>query len=81
MGRNWQLVSIGSCNGLAVNRRQAIAWSNDDPVYRRIYAAIRRDEVTQFMWDGLKQWRYINDAIVALLLPDSADAKRSQDGN
>ena len=39
-GSNWQLVSIGSGNGLAPNRWQAITWSNDDPVYRRIYAAL-----------------------------------------
>ena len=27
---NWQHVSIGSCNGLAPNRCQAITWTNDD---------------------------------------------------
>ena len=26
---NWQYVSIGSDNGLAANRRQAIIWTND----------------------------------------------------
>ena len=42
-----QLFSIGSCNGLTPNRRQAIAWTNDDPVHRRIYAALRRDALTR----------------------------------
>ena len=32
--------SIGSRNGLAPNRRQAITWTNDDLVHWRIYAAI-----------------------------------------
>ena len=36
---NWQKVSIGSGNGLAPVRRQAITWINADPVHRRIYAA------------------------------------------
>ena len=32
--------SIGSGNGLAPNRRQAIAWTNDNQVLWRIYAAL-----------------------------------------
>ena len=32
--------SIGSGNGLALNRRQAITWANAGPVYWRIYAAL-----------------------------------------
>ena len=32
------MVSIGSDNGLAPNRRQAITWTNDDPVHWRMYA-------------------------------------------
>ena len=36
--------SIGSDNGLAPNRRQAIIWTNADPIYWRIYAALRGDE-------------------------------------
>ena len=27
---NWQLVSIGSGNGLVVSKGQAIVWTNDD---------------------------------------------------
>ena len=33
-----QQACIGSDNGLVLNRRQAIIWTNDDLVYRRIYA-------------------------------------------
>ena len=45
-GSNWQYVRIGSVNGLAPNRRQAITWTNDDPVHWRIYAALGGDELT-----------------------------------
>ena len=38
-------VSIGSGNGLAPRRRQAITWTNADPVNRRIYAALGGDEL------------------------------------
>ena len=38
-----QQTSIGSGNGLAPNRRQAIIWTNDDPVHWRIYAALGED--------------------------------------
>ena len=34
---NWQYAGTGSGNGLAPNRRQAITWTNADPVHRRIY--------------------------------------------
>ena len=40
---NWQYVSIGSSNGLAPNRRQAITCTNAQLVHRHIYAANRRD--------------------------------------
>ena len=32
-GSNWQQLSIRSDNGLAPNRRQAIIWTNGDPVH------------------------------------------------
>ena len=44
-GSNWQYSSIGSDNGSAPTRRQAIIWTNADPVYRRIYAALGGDEL------------------------------------
>ena len=37
---SWQYTSIGSYNGLAPRRRQAIIWSNDGLVYWRIYASL-----------------------------------------
>ena len=42
---NWQKVIIGSSNGLAPNRRQAITWTNDGPVHWRIYAVLGGDEL------------------------------------
>ena len=39
-GSNWQYVSIGSGNGLAPNRRQAITWTKAYLVHRRIYATL-----------------------------------------
>ena len=44
-GPNWQYSSIGSDDGLAPTRRQAIIWTNADPFYRRIYAALGGDEL------------------------------------
>ena len=51
MGFNWQYVSIGSDNGLAPSSRQAIIWTNADPVHRCIYAAPEGDELIPIrMW-------------------------------
>ena len=36
--------TFGSGNGLAPKRRQAIIWTNADPVHRRIYAALGGNE-------------------------------------
>ena len=46
-GPNWQWASIGSGNGLAPTRRQAIIWTNAGPVHRRIYmhAALGGDQL------------------------------------
>ena len=41
---NREYPSIGSCNGLAPIRRQAIVWTNDDLVYWRIHASLVLDE-------------------------------------
>ena len=41
----WQWASIGLDNGLAPNRRQAIIWTNVDPIHWRMYAALGRDEL------------------------------------
>ena len=39
-------MSTGSGNGLGPTKRQAIAWTNVDPVHWRIYAALGGDELT-----------------------------------
>ena len=44
-GSNWQSPSIGLDNGLAPNRRQAIIWTNANPIHWRIYAALGGDEL------------------------------------
>ena len=41
---NWPQGDIGSGNGLATSRRQAITRTNVDPVYSRIYAVLVGDE-------------------------------------
>ena len=49
-GSNWQWTSIGSDNGLAPNRQQAIIWTSAYPVHWRIwriYAALGGDELTK----------------------------------
>ena len=46
-GSNWQSSSIGLDNGMAPNRRQAIIWTNADPINWRIYATLGGDELTQ----------------------------------
>ena len=38
--RNEQKLSTGSDNGLVLNRRQAIIWTNADPFHWRIYAVL-----------------------------------------
>ena len=45
-GSNWQYASIGSDNGSAPNRRQAIIWTNDDLGYRCINASLGLTELT-----------------------------------
>ena len=44
-GSNWQYANIGSDNGLAPNRRQAIIWSNGGLGCRRIYASLGLNEL------------------------------------
>ena len=42
---NWQYGSIGSDNGLAPDRRQAIIWTNDGLCQWRIYASLGLNEL------------------------------------
>ena len=45
LGLSRQYVIIGSDNGLAPNRRQAIIWTNDDLVHWRIHASLGLNEL------------------------------------
>ena len=47
-GSNWQYGGIGADNGLALNRRQAIIWTNVDMLYWRIYASLGLNELTHW---------------------------------
>ena len=49
---NWQKAIIGSDNGLAPNRRQAIIWTNGGLVYGRIYASHGLNKLS-YTWDVL----------------------------
>ena len=40
--------SIGLDNGLALNKQQAIIWTNADLIHWRIYAALGGDELKEF---------------------------------
>ena len=42
---HWVGIGIGSSNGLAPNRRQAIALTDDDTIYLRTYASPDVDEL------------------------------------
>ena len=44
---NWQYISIGSGNGLAPNRRQAIIWTDVGLSYWRVYASPGLNEYIQ----------------------------------
>ena len=50
--------SIGLDNGLAPNRRQAIIWTNVNPIHWRIYAVLGGDE---FLYNVLYDGKYIYD--------------------
>ena len=41
------ITGIGLDNGLAPNGRQAIIWTNADPIHWRIYVALGGDELTR----------------------------------
>ena len=40
LGSNWQYVIIGLDNGLVPDRQQAIIWTKEGLVHRRIYASL-----------------------------------------
>ena len=46
----FKYVTIGSCNGLAPCRQQAINWTNVGPVYSRIYVSDGLKELNKTVW-------------------------------
>ena len=48
VGSNWQYGSIGSDNGLALNRRQAIIWANVGILYWCKYSSLGPAELKVF---------------------------------
>ena len=51
--------SIGSADGLAPNRRQAIIWTNDGPIYWSIYASFvynSTSRVGMMVAEGVAFW-------------------------
>ena len=48
LGFNWQKNSVGLDNGLAPNRRQAIIWTNADPIHGLTFAALGGDELNHW---------------------------------
>ena len=70
LGSNLHYVSIGSGNGLAPKRRQAIIWTKADLVYRRIYAALGEVELNGIYISVLLQikpvihWKYSRSCIM-----------------
>ena len=63
---------MGSGNGLVLNRRQAIAWTNDGPVHWRIYAALGGGELRPINGPRLtsfqEDWQLFEDVLVILCL-------------
>ena len=60
--------NIGLDNGLSPGRRQAIIWTNADPIHWRTYAAQRRDGldrdnmvvILQTIFSIFLQWQSLN---------------------
>ena len=49
---NVPIDSIGSYDGSALNRRQAITWTNDDPIHWHMYASVRGYELHTYLHVG-----------------------------
>ena len=49
-------ISIGSDKGLALNRRQAVIWSNDEPGHWRIYDLPGLNELNAEFFKWLHLW-------------------------
>ena len=63
---NWQQASISSGNGLAPNRRQAIIWTNDEPVHWHICGT--RGRWVNSLWPGDTVWQHKYRSTLALVI-------------
>ena len=63
---NWQWPSISLDNGLAPNRRQAIIWTNANPIHWSIYAALGGDELSDWCIHHFL-WKHYNDVIMSAI--------------
>ena len=61
---NWQWPNIGLNNALAPNRRQAIIWTNADPIHWLMYAAVGGDEVKVLCYAAQAIYSYYGQIIV-----------------
>ena len=67
LGSNWQQVSIGSDNGLVLNRQQTIIWTKSESVQWHIYGSPSLNELTVHV---LYAWTaYSNGTLYSYLLP------------
>ena len=71
MGPNWKYGSVDSNNGLALNRRQAIIWTNVGMLCWLIYASLGLNEWILSYLFNLLRWhngllRQLNDNTVVI---------------
>ena len=74
---NWQYPSIGLENGLVPNRRQAIIWTNADPIQWRIYAAMGGDELKKSSKGVLCHYMYFGEKLYIFGIVAHADCSTS----
>ena len=85
-GSNGQKARIGLDNGSAPNRRQAIIWTNADPIHWRIYAVLggddslvlmQSDRLLEFQWSNIEVYGKMHH-VNLLWLDDTTTAKKLQ---
>ena len=62
---------LGSDNGLAPTRRQAIIWTNTDPIHWRIYAALGGDEIVALKEHINESWIKISSEKMLQKIPNA----------
>ena len=73
---NWQYGGIGSDNGLALNRRQAIIWTNDGLGYWCIYVSLSLNELISMIDRCIYTW--MKGHIDPQYPPNSVDRKNER---